>query len=825
MRAPLCLLVFAFILVCPGLAIEQQAQTPNSNPVYQQLRRVSFSGETASASGVTLKRDAGTFTFQSGIFKFLAPVNGKVTGAAFAGEGSFSLTPPNESEKRSLRLLTAEPAMREQFKELVLRFTDSTYDEIKRQAGAGAANPEGGGYFGDIKDALQHKLHYNLDGRILEDVMSDQPGGLFVAFIKGDRYSNKMIYAIDPHGIDNYMEPTLAPEEVALMTWGENKTGIWAAFRLASEIAGGSASSSEQNNVISIKNQKLNTTIEKGGYLRGDASTTFEARTEGLRVVPLNLAGSLRVSSVSDSEGHALDFIQEDKKEDPDLYVVLPKSLHKGDSCTIRTVYAGKDAVIKTGEGNYFPAARENWYPNQTSGELGNYAMYDMTFHAPKGMTMVATGLPVSDSNQGDENITEWTSKVPLTVAGFNLGRFKPQEAALEKNDFKVLAYANQDEPDFVKALKHYAEGSPFEGGVGGIGTSGETGLPALGMMNTTQMMKHAMAEGQLAEQIYIDYFGPSSYPRLAITQQTATNFGQSWPELVYLPITAFFDETVRHQLGMGNADTRGYFRVVGPHEIAHQWWGHTVGFSSYRDQWMSEGFADFSASLVLQNAYGIQKFREFWNDEREFLTQRDKEGFRGIDAGPVTEGYRAGNTKTGWSVPRDLIYPKGAYILHMLRMMMFDQKTGDAKFKEMMRDFVETYRNKAATTQDFKRMVEKHMSAAMDLDHNHTMDWFFDPFVYGTALPNYRAEATFENRADGIAVMNLKLTQSNVNDNFKMLVPVYLELADGRTVRFGTAPILGNHTVQQQVPLGHVPALPKRAIVNYMYDVLSTEN
>jgi hypothetical protein len=44
----------------------------------------------------------------------------------------------------------------------------------------------------------------------------------------------------------------------------------------------------------------------------------------------------------------------------------------------------------------------------------------------------------------------------------------------------------------------------------------------------------------------------------------------------------------------------KGYWKVVTPQEVAHQWWGHTVGFDSGRDQWMSEGFADFSASLYL---------------------------------------------------------------------------------------------------------------------------------------------------------------------------------------------------------------------------------
>ena len=111
------------------------------------------------------------------------------------------------------------------------------------------------------------------------------------------------------------------------------------------------------------------------------------------------------------------------------------------------------------------------------------------------------------------------------------------------------------------------------------------------------------------------------------------------------------FDTTTRHALGnlmrtrypTYTDDPYGYFRVVAPHEVAHQWWGHTVGFNSYRDQWMSEGFADMSASIYLQVVYAKepQKYINFWNDERKMLLERNKEGFRAIDAGPVTMGYR----------------------------------------------------------------------------------------------------------------------------------------------------------------------------------------
>jgi aminopeptidase N len=188
------------------------------------------------------------------------------------------------------------------------------------------------------------------------------------------------------------------------------------------------------------------------------------------------------------------------------------------------------------------------------------------------------------------------------------------------------------------------------------------------------------------------------------MSQQTACDFGQAWPTLVWLPICSFFDTTVRHSLGLDFGD-RGYWKIVAPHEVAHQWWGHLVGFNSYRDQWMSEGFADMSASLFIQLIEkNPKKFTQFWNDERELLTLRNKEGFRAIDVGPLTMGYRLNNSRGGFNVTRDLIYPKGAYILHMIRMMMWDRQTGDQNFKATMQDFVKTYSGKAAPPRTSKR-------------------------------------------------------------------------------------------------------------------------
>jgi hypothetical protein len=413
-----------------------------------------------------------------------------------------------------------------------------------------------------------------------------------------------------------------------------------------------------------------------------------------------------------------------------------------------------------------------------------------------------------------------WKSAVPQTVAGFNFGRFKVEETKLQKPEYLVQAFANTEPPDDVKALLNMVNSdSP-----GPNGQRVNRYDVALGNMSTTPLLKKALAEAQIAVVLYSDYFGPAPYKQLAVTQQTACNYGQSWPGLVYLPICYLYDTTVREQLGM-EFHNYGYWKAVAPHEVAHQWWGHEVGFNSYRDQWMSEGFADMSASLYIQLIEkNPKKFIEFWDDERTQLLERNKEGFRAIDAGPLTMGYRMSNDRTGFDVTRRLIYPKGAYILHMLRMMMHSNQTADQNLKAMMQDFTKTYSGSAATTEDFKAMVEKHMTPEMQRLGEGNMDWFFNEYVYGTALPTYKLDSSFEKNGDD-TVFTFKVTQSGVDERFRMLVPLYLELGDGRIMELGRASVVGNSSVDGKVPLKGLKVAPKRAMVNYMDDVLATPN
>jgi hypothetical protein len=155
-----------------------------------------------------------------------------------------------------------------------------------------------------------------------------------------------------------------------------------------------------------------------------------------------------------------------------------------------------------------------------------------------------------------------------------------------------------------------------------------------------------------------------------------------------------------------------------------------------------------------------------------------------------------------------------------MLRSLMWDPKTKDDNFIAMMKDFVQTYTHRNASTEGFRAVVDGHMTPAMDLDGNHKMNWFFNEWVYDTEIPRYRLQYSVSPEKDGTFLLQGALTQSAVSDRFKMIVPVYVDI-DGKIGRLGTVAVQGNKTNQFQVKL---PQKPKRVLINAYHDVLASE-
>jgi carboxypeptidase family protein/peptidase M1-like protein len=800
--------------------IEAQVKVPtglkgNTDPVYQSLRQLGhgdqdFAGPYAVVNNLHLKRDAGNFTLKSGELYFITPVEGRVTAAVFIGDGEFSLTPPTDVEKHSLSIFTGEGAITEQFSRLVLRFTDKTFDEVKSSPNAtmktaGPAASQARGLYRDNQDLVRKRLRDNQELRSLFDVYNPAREGFFTAFIDGKRF-NKLVYLLEPLGVQN-----ATPEEVALFSYGETDGGLWTAFHREEEYKKGTASSAEDNRLIDITRHEIDAAI-KGTHLAVTDRLSFRNLKAGTRVVPFALFRSLRVTRVQDADGNDLGFVQEDKNEDSDFGVIMPKPLEAGQNYQLVIQYDGDDALRDSGGGNYILIPRSTWYPgNANSLFAEDRAIFEMTFRYPKNMIFVGTGARAGeDTREGDLAVAKWSSgPTELAVAGFNYGKFKKKLISDKDTGYDVEFYANTEVPDELKAIQQQIDR---------LESQGVKTMTTLGSVSTTAIADSALADAQNATRIYNAFFGRLPYNRIAMSQQPAGFFGQAWPTLVYMPYLAYVDTTQRAQLLGIRGGTDTFWRYVAPHEIAHQWWGHIIGWDSYHDQWMSEGFAEFSASLYVQFIRGNDKFVDFWEDQRKRIIEaspatRDRKPYT---VGPVTQGYRLNNGKTG-AVAQRLIYPKGAYILHMLRMMMYQQnKGGDARFQEMMKDFVKTYYNKPVSTEDFKGTVEKHMTPEMNVDNSGKMDWFFNQWVYGTQVPAYKFE--YNVASDGM--MTGKITQSGVSDDFIMLVPIYLDMGKG-WIKLGSARMVGNTSID--IKNIKLPAVPKRVALCAMNDVLAT--
>ena len=211
------------------------------------------------------------------------------------------------------------------------------------------------------------------------------------------------------------------------------------------------------------------------------------------------------------------------------------------------------------------------------------------------------------------------------------------------------------------------------------------------------------------------------------------------------------------------------------------------MGWKSYHDQWLSEGFAEFSGLLYVQYRENMKESLTQWRLDKEHLNEPDLNNHKTETLGPIWMGLRIRSSVTNPGSYQNLIYSKGGFVLQMIRMQMMDSRNPDPEhiFKETMQDYCKTYDNKPASTEDFKAIVEKHMTRIMDLDGNHKMDWFFNQYVYGTERPQYTFHATVTATPDGKSNVSGTLQRTGVSENWKDVVPMYVHIGD-KVVRLG---------------------------------------
>ncbi|HKO54384.1 MAG TPA: M1 family aminopeptidase, partial [Thermoanaerobaculia bacterium] len=642
---------------------------------------------------------------------------------------------------------------------------------------------------------------------------------VFVGYVDGRRFPPAMLI-VDPLGA----LPNSGNEQTMMYVSDEMKGGIWYSSHLRSEVEKGRAAVIPP--LADASRYAVETTIAPNTEVSGTTVVTVTPSSD-LRLLPLNLAAKLRLQEAAYSPAAAnppawtsISFVQEDEKDDADAAVIFPAAVKAGQPILVKLLYkGGKDVLTDAGDGNYTVGARTSWYPN--FGTFDDLADYELKFHVPQKNQIVAVGKEMENRVEGEQRISVWRSSHPLRVAGFNYGRFKKLSTSDKESGMTVDVYTNTGTPSIINDINRYLEATNgrtmSENEYESLAPSGPTHIS----VDAASLAQSAMADGVNTARTGNFYFGALPDKTVSITQQSQWFFGQSWPSLVYLPYLAFLDGTTRMTLGLQGA--KDFVDAVGPHEMAHQWWGHEVGWRSYRDQWLSEGFAHFTAGLVLQQSGGWKTYNGFWEKLRRHIIEKPRGASRANDqSGPISQGWRVG-TWQNWEAADAMVYAKGAYVLHMLRMQMWDasKKNPDEEFANMMRDFVATYSGKNPGTADFQRIVEKHLTPQLRLTTDGKVNWFFNQWVYGMAIPRYASKFAVTDAGGGKYRISGTITQSEVPNDFAVVMPLYLQFDKQTIIRFGATAIVGNATKEVNVELA-LPRKPQAVAINVNHDVLA---
>jgi hypothetical protein len=775
------------------LAASVAAQTPPAQDglaAWQAVAQPDFDpAKFARVGSVVLERDRIQITLSGGAIQFVKPVAGLVYGAAFRGTGRLRVTAPDGREAQQLKLFTGnEEVFDAEFTEAIFGFNDRTFEEIgAKVTWEQSADPALGALF-------QERLKFG------EDYGAEPLPRLVKTVLAGDRRRNEGFYAElkTEKGWAVVRISTLDPEEVFL--------GMWKTFGISRFVEtwmrfprGRVTSAQAWDNPVAREDfipesYQIFATATRDAELQARTIVHGKAQWEGERVLNFSLDPRLRATSVKNTAtGQAVPYVQArdpgDRRQGYGDYLSLlfAEPLSRDKSVSLEFVYAGKGPIRKMGDGVYFCQSL-GWYPVKF-----NFAMrsnFELNFRSPRQYSLVAVGLKTAETSEGGETLSTWKSEKPIAVAGFAYGDVRVEKTLV--GGIEVEVYANRQPDDQMKdILRRSEQGNqtiPLRGGEReGAGATGT----ALGTLTPASMAGTIATEMGNSIRLLEAYFGSYPYKRLAVST-IPFSYGQGWPALIYLSTLTFLDSFQRQQLGIRGPAARRLTDFFRAHETSHQWWGHKVAWKSYHDQWLSEGFAEFSGNLYLQKRTGNKEYLTRIQEARNDMNLTDDKGHKYDSVGPIWMGQRLNSSESPGAYQR-LVYGKGGAVLHMLRMMLInprDPQDPEARFKTMMKEFTSKFDNAAASTEDFKAVADKHMLPDMNLDGNGRLDWFFNQYVYGTGLPTYEFKYTLTDAGGGQWKLNGTVTQSGVPSGWKDVLPLYMEV-NQNLFRVGTVNVM----------------------------------
>jgi hypothetical protein len=691
-------------------------------------------------------------SISDGTIALMRQVNGHITGAVFEGVGEVLLVPPNRAERTSLALFTGSAVLEERFESAYFRFSD---DAITKDLRLGLRRP--------ADDANEFIARWQEPATVLarRDALR-----IFQAMTSTKEAAVNFLHLRiggTTLGITDLFFDTSSPEQisVAQATTTSNATfyDTWTSFPMRSVRDAAGEEDPAARVSFEMSNYIVRAKVEPPTDLSAEAEFTLIPHQSGQQTVVLELSRNLKLSEVL-VNGKPAEFIQNEAISGSDLErrgddligVILPEPLEKDRTVKLSFKYSGP-VMFNAGGELVYVGARGTWYPNVSP----SFSTFDLTFECPGDWTVVATGKQVSNTVTNGERTIHFVTEKPIGRAGFNLGKFVAASATA--GNVEVHAYGARN---VEQAL---------------AGAEARVGKKPDPARETQQIADQAASALQfLSSELY-----PFPYSNLEITQLPGL-LSQAWPGLIYLSSTAFLSPDERRAIGVRDPFVELLLsRLMLTHETAHQWWGDAVDWVSYRDEWIVEALANYSALVMLEKQHPGD-MKTALNYYRGELLRETKNGII-ADAGPVTLGGRLTSSKFP-DAYEPVLYGRGTWLIHMLRTMMREGggRNSDAVFFAALKGLLAGSTNHKISTLDLKRAFERVMPASLSYEGKKSLDWFFDSWINGNSIPRFSLGSVRMTPVSGKLRVTGTIVEEHADQDMVTAIPIYSVDGAGRS-------------------------------------------
>jgi hypothetical protein len=745
---------------------------------------------TLQAPDLTLKMASGT--------AFVAEESGGVTALVLLGKGDVRFAPPDGGEQAQLRIFSGSSALESPIDAAFIRLNPAEFAERVSEHSL-VPSKDATADFGRAQSIFADLAprSFNLDlGDFTDEHWSIEPtfGSLVVEF-RTRRFS-WLTYTRSPG----------EPEDISLFdrAHGHSLSLYASPERLATR---GRFYSEDDGRTYDVERYTLDLTLDPSrSWISGRGSLRIRMKKGGASSITLKLAPSLVVASVSSPNFGRLLALRIAGQNN--ILVPLPSFVMEDTDLVIDVSYSGRldpqqldrEAIAVDGqvpvsqdpnaltpvlepEKRYLYSTRSLWYPQ---GQGTDYATASLRLSVPSQYQLVASGSLVGvkvaevkdETGRGDTRMVrtvEYAADRPVRYLACVISRFVP--VARQRAEVPAVAPAAA------------IAGAQLDGAAGDL-----TGVSIEVVATPLSAAKSRPIVNRASEMIrtFAKIVGEAPYPDFTIAAIEDNLPGGHSP-----PYFAMLLQPLPTSPFSWSQDPVA-FETIYPHlflahEVAHQWWGHAVGWKNYHEQWLSEGLAQYFAVLYAGTDRGQDVVRNLIGQMRQSAAQYSSQG-------PISLGYRLGHIQNEGRVFRAIEYNKSAVVLHMLRRLM-----GDQAFFAGIRRFYAANRFQKAGTDDFR--------AAMEAETPMTLARFFDRWITEAAIPRLNVTSRIE-PSGKTAIVRIE----QLGEPFDFPYAVSVQYTDGRTedITIPVSEAVTDHTIELKGTVRRINTKDELMLANF---------